>query len=42
MKDLEATVTHQQKQIQALVTSLQKVNARVEAIPVPQLVASNP
>jgi Chaperone of endosialidase len=42
MKDLEATVTHQQKQIQALVTSLQKVNARVEAIPVPRLVASNP
>jgi Chaperone of endosialidase len=42
MQDLEATVTHQQKQIQALVTSLQKVNARVDAIPVPRLVASSP
>ena len=40
--DLEATVTHQQNQIQALVTSLQKVNARVDAIPVSQLVATSP
>jgi hypothetical protein len=41
-QDLEATVTQQQNQIQACVTSLQKVSARVDAIPVPNLVATNP
>jgi trimeric autotransporter adhesin len=33
VQDLEAAVTHQQNQIQALVTSLQKVNTRVDANP---------
>jgi hypothetical protein len=42
VQNLEATVTHQQNQIQALATTLQKVNARVDAIPVPQLVATTP
>jgi len=42
VRDLEATVTHQRNQIQALVTSLQKVNDRVDAIPLPQLVTTNP
>jgi hypothetical protein len=42
VQDLQATVAHQQNQIQALITSLQKVNARVDAIPVPQWVATNP
>jgi trimeric autotransporter adhesin len=42
VQDLKATVTHQQNQIQALVTTLQEVNARVDAISVPQVVATNP
>jgi hypothetical protein len=42
VEDLEATVTHQQNQIQAFVTSLQKVNARVDAISVRQQVAASP
>ena len=42
VRDLEATVTHQQNQIQALVASLQKVNDRVDAIPRPQLITTNP
>ena len=42
VQDLEATVAQQQNQIQAFVTSLQKVSARVDAITVPQLAASNP
>jgi trimeric autotransporter adhesin len=42
VRDLEATVTYQQSQIKALVTSLEKVNARIDVIPVPQQVVRNP
>lgn len=42
VQNLKATITHQQNQIQALVTSLQKVNARIDTIPIPQLAAANP
>ena len=42
VEDLETTVTQQQNQIQALITSLQKVNARVDAISYPQLLATSP
>jgi trimeric autotransporter adhesin len=42
VQNLEATVTHQQNQIKELVASLQNVNARVDAVSVPQLVATSP
>jgi hypothetical protein len=39
VQDLEATVTHQQNQIKALVTSLHEVNTRIDAIRLPQQIA---
>ncbi len=41
-EEQEATIAHQQKQIEALTTGLQKVSAQVEASKVaPQMVADN-
>ena len=41
-EEQEATIAHQQKQIEALTTCLQKVSAQVEASKVaPQMVADN-
>ena len=42
-KDFQVTAAHQQKQIEALTTGLQKVSAQVEASkPAPQVVANKP
>jgi uncharacterized coiled-coil protein SlyX len=42
MEELEATVTQQQKQIDALTEGLQKVSAQLEASkPAPQVVKNN-
>jgi uncharacterized coiled-coil protein SlyX len=43
VKELQATVAQQQKQIEALTTGLQKVSAQVEmSKPAPQVVVNKP